>query len=939
MMTLNCNSLVALSRRTELKSLIEELQLDIVLIQETWLEPRHNLNFSGYNSIRTHSIKSVPHSIGTAILLKDKINYTRFTIPFRHIIYTAVTINLKNCNKIAIVSIYLSPNLKSDEINSDLVVLKEHMSSFEFFIVGGDYNARHTSWDDTTNSAGRRINSLINDNPGFTLISPEKPTFQDISKIDHFIVSSNLILNGTYSNFIKHNIPCFSDHDGFAVKIDIKTRLDLMELQPKSNLNFAPNKIIPFVMLLHREMLKVDISEYVTYNKQEIDTLIKTFTTVIQEAQNKVFKFESVRKSKFDNLPTELQNLYKTKNSLKKSLSREKARGYRTEKAVFIAQLLNRASKIFKKKVSEYHKQIYEKRLENLKPGSNLFQTANSLVGRKKFEPPRCLKITNQLNYDPSIITKEFEKTYKQIYNQPTNNYFSDSPLQITSFDSNNNSINPSIEPDKFTSIQRIKDILKQSNNKKSSGPDKISNFIIKKLTYPGIKALTIILNNCINISYFPVEWKIAKIIPFPKKQKPMETSDYRPLSLTNNLGKILESIILERLHHHIEEKELIPKFQFGFRHGHSTVDALSHFREKITEAINNRKSMAVCLFDIEKAFDTVNHHDIKRRLTDSDIDANTYAIVDSFLSGRQAFVQISDNNPSNTFSINRGVPQGTKLGPILYNISTIDQPQSLTVPTIQYADDTILYSSSLKPKEAMKNLNPHAQKLVDYYRSKNIRINTGKTKLIIFTPSGDKFRSKTTMKNSKRASLTLDGQVITPSDTVKYLGVTFHNKFKFHHHMNTVLNRARFAYNILSPIITNKKVNQKSKTILYKQIIRPIILYASIIWSTISKSSNEKIERMERKIIRKILNVKYIGHKYVSNHELYRRSKLMEISKYNQIIIANALIRIKNHSNDLIKGIPLRSPFQTVERYPTLSTMYNNEIDSIRRNPQFYTM
>lgn len=85
-------------------------------------------------------------------------------------------------------------------------------------------------------------------------------------------------------------------------------------------------------------------------------------------------------------------------------------------------------------------------------------------------------------------------------------------------------------------------------------------------------------------------------------------------------------------------------------------------------------------------------------------------------------------------------------------------------------------------------------------------------------------------MKNAKRASLNLDGQAIIPSEKVKYLGVTFHIKFKVHHHMNTVLNKARFAYNILCPIISPKKVDQKSKPILFKQIIRPIMLNGFII-------------------------------------------------------------------------------------------------------------
>lgn len=714
-----------------------------------------------------------------------------------------------------------------------------------------------------------------------------------------------------------------------------------MKNQPKESLNFSPNKIIPFICSLHKEFLKIQISEYKTYNNDEIDNIIEEFTSTIQKVQNKVFLSKSERANKFDNLPLELQIIMKTKNAFKKSLQREKIRGFpfRTERAILLTSLLNRISTIFKRNVTEHYRKSFENKIENLKPGPNLFKTANSLVGRKRFEPTQCLEINNMMNYDPLEITQEFKKIYQNLYSEPQQQDISTSP-QITQFNVNNNSMHPSLDKDKFTNVVNIKKLVKQINNKKSAGPDQISNFIIKKIPHSGTKILTVIINNCINNSYFPNSWKVAKIIPLPKVQKPSITKDYRPLSLTNNLGKILEDIILQKLHHHIEDKELIPDFQFGFRQGHSTIDALTLFREKITSAINNRNSLAVCLFDIEKAFDTVSHKDIKQRLEESELDINNFSIINSFLSGRKAYVKIgTDNAPSEIFTVNRGIPQGTKLGPILYNISTIDQPQSATVPTIQYADDTLLYTFARNPKTAMTKLGPQAQKLVQYYKKRKIKINTAKTKLIIFTPSGTKRRTLTTVKNAKLAKLKIDGQTITPSETVKYLGINFHNRLKFLPHVKTVMSKARFAYNILSPIFNNKKINQTCKINLYKQIIRPIMLYGAIIWSTISYASNTKIEIMERKMLRKILNVKYEGLKYISNSRLYEIAKLPQLTEYNQYLIDKALLRIENHRNSSINGIPLRTPTFTEEYYPSISTMYNNNINTIRRDTHYFTI
>lgn len=222
-LTLNCDSLVSLSRRLELKSILDRNQFDIVMLQETWLEKRHNFNFSNFNTLRTHSIKDVPQSIGTALLLNKKINNSRITIPLKHITYTAAVIKLNNTNsKLAVISIYLSSKLNAMQIKSDLDTLWDHLAKYEFFIVGGDFNARHITWDNESNTAGIYINNFINDNPGFVQICPENPTYQNISTIDHFIMSSSLILTGVYTNFTKQNIPSFSDHEGFSVTMNIK---------------------------------------------------------------------------------------------------------------------------------------------------------------------------------------------------------------------------------------------------------------------------------------------------------------------------------------------------------------------------------------------------------------------------------------------------------------------------------------------------------------------------------------------------------------------------------------------------------------------------------------------------------------------------------------------------------------------------------------------
>lgn len=117
---------------------------------------------------------------------------------------------------------------------------------------------------------------------------------------------------------------------------------------------------------------------------------------------------------------------------------------------------------------------------------------------------------------------------------------------------------------------------------------------------------MTILLNNCLNLSYFPDEWKIAKVIAFHKKKEKSDPSNYRPISLLSNLGKLFESVIHIRISNLIDAQEMIPDHQFGFRKKHSTIHAINKLTSDICWALNDDQVLAACLIDLEKAFDTV---------------------------------------------------------------------------------------------------------------------------------------------------------------------------------------------------------------------------------------------------------------------------------------------------------------------------------------------
>lgn len=169
-----------------------------------------------------------------------------------------------------------------------------------------------------------------------------------------------------------------------------------------------------------------------------------------------------------------------------------------------------------------------------------------------------------------------------------------------------NNTI-PSEQNHYIVSTLQVKSIIQSLKNRKSPGIDKISNNSLKALPQCGIEVLSRIYNACIKICHFPLVWKKAKIVAIPKPGKnPNKPDSYRPICLLNSMSKVLERIIKEKILDYIEDNNILPSQQFGFRPEHNTTQPLVRIKKHVKENINNGNSTAMVLLDIKSAFDAV---------------------------------------------------------------------------------------------------------------------------------------------------------------------------------------------------------------------------------------------------------------------------------------------------------------------------------------------
>lgn len=236
-----------------------------------------------------------------------------------------------------------------------------------------------------------------------------------------------------------------------------------------------------------------------------------------------------------------------------------------------------------------------------------------------------------------------------------------------------------------------------------------------------------------------------------------------------SSLSKIFEKVLLKRLNQHISENSIIPDTQFGFRNEHSTSHQLHRLINNIKNNRDVKKSTGLVLLDNEKAFDTVWHNGLIYKMITLEFPAYLIKLIHSYLKDRDFVLSIGSES-SQIHSIPAGVPQGSVLSPVLYNVYTYDIPDFGGCERYQFADDTAVASSSNDHVEVTINLNASLIQYSSYCKKWKIKVNENKTTAIFFT----RFRNPRKLPNR---NLVFNGFEIPWKDEVKYLGLILDKK------------------------------------------------------------------------------------------------------------------------------------------------------------------
>lgn len=619
------------------------------------------------------------------------------------------------------------------------------------------------------------------------------------------------------------------------------------------------------------------------YAKTNTEAINREMTDFIKETEGKINK---------DNIHNFNRKLT---NSITANTPLMKTNPYRHELPSFIIKLIKHKRKLYREyratlnPMTKTYCNLLNKNIQRLiwqytnDKWSNSCKLMNETKGKTFFQEIRKMSKYKKTNSIPTI------ENNGQLYSsdQDKANIFADHFKDAFAFTSDQNYSNNQLnivnewyekfiqEPTEVGPVAAIDvneyyNILEQQKNT-APGHDKVHWTLIKKLDPLIHQHITEIYNFCVNFSFFPSEWKVGSITLIHKQHSDSsKVGNYRPITLLPCLAKLLEKMIRNRLEKHAEN--IIPPFQFGFKPKNATIHPLIILTSNTQTARKKKLKTAGIFLDINKAFDSVWHRGLLFKLDLLETPKYMTKLIRHFLEDRELSIRIN-NATSDKFHNAQGVPQGSPLSPLLYNIFCYDIFVQ-TKPTeyiLQYADDTALIVHHNTLKQTIGALQNLVSNVENWFGKWRLKPNPTKSRLIIFN-------HKT---NAHSPKIQLCGTDISPSNNVKYLGISIDNKINFQEYLRyvkkkTIARAACFA----ALRYKEERINLKTASFVYKTICRPLLEYAHILFINCRRTALKNISTAETTSLRKITKMRHPANPLHNppNRSLYEDTKIIPI-------------------------------------------------------------
>ena len=347
----------------------------------------------------------------------------------------------------------------------------------------------------------------------------------------------------------------------------------------------------------------------------------------------------------------------------------------------------------------------------------------------------------------------------------------------------------------------------------------------------------------------FPDQLKIARVAPIYKKKDPLDKENHRPVSILVAVSKIFERTLAEQLTTFFHD--IFDPMLSAFRGGYSCQSTLMALTEEWRAALDKNEHVAAVLMDLSKAFDCLPHKLILEKLRAYGVTNSAVNLLSSYMLDRKQYVQLGGFT-STLLNISKGVPQGSILGPIIFNIFINDIFYFLNKTKLyNYADDNTLSYSHPDFNILMETLGKESMDLVEWFSINRMKANP------------DKFQALAVGKKTfeKRPTFNIGNDTITCDESVKLLGVDLDYKLNFDMHTANICKKASNQINALKRI--GKFLDFKSRKTIYHAFILSNFNFCPLIWHFCSQTNNDKLEKLNYRALR------FIFQDYESSYEM----------------------------------------------------------------------
>ena len=764
---LNARSI--LPKMEELDILAHSTNATIIAVTETWLD---NTICDNEVCIPDYSIQRKDRNReggGVCIFIRNNINFNRRSdIDKDDLEFLAIDIMMPKSKPILLGVGYRPPR-----DNMFYAKLEEVLSSCTNFVkqecyILGDFN---------TDVLAER-NALKNDFENFLRIFDLKQVITEPTRItDTSETAIDLICTSDVENISQSGVlPCkLSDHN-----VIFCTR-KLMKCQFKGH-----NNVELRIMKCYDKVVFVDKLRSLDWAKvtsvKNVNDSWKIFHEMFLQILDRVAPVKNIR------LKQRTEQWF-TGDILRSISVRDKAwKQYREQKTsdnfTEYKRLRNMTDALIKKAKKDFVKiKIKEntscpkklwKTLKNLGIPTKVNE-ASSNIGLKNEDDDVCFDsdfVANKFNrYFCNIAEKLVDKLPLRTYREDrVQDYYKEKGIERNSF--------------KFNVVEQleVENMLRSLDISKSAGEDKISGKFLRDAAEVISSPLTYIMNLSLKSATVPDDFKLARVLPIYKNGNRNYEGNYRPVSILPVASKVLEKIVYNQMHKYLEQNNLIYAFQSGFRSAHSTDTALTFLADKLRANMDEGLYTGMVLIDLQKAFDTVDYTILTTKLNAIGIYDSAGSWFKSYLTGRKQVVKIN-GRLSTAGNITCGVPQGSILGPLLFNIYVNDMITSVNCDLFLYADDSTLLVSGKNPAVIQNTLSIELNAIRGWLEENKLSIHLGKTESILIA-------SKIRLARTDSLKISCGSVDIESKSKITYLGLTFDNDMSFSSMGNSVIKK-----------------------------------------------------------------------------------------------------------------------------------------------------